>query len=353
MLARTTMRMRTSGPILPICSSLVLVACAADSAGLPSNQAPVPSSAEPSPSSEPPSITFAWPDGAAPTVTRQLAGLDERYINPGAIIESDGTLHMFANLFTAWPGRVRIQHLVSSDGAKWTLAAPEPAIDSQDVPLGGLGADVSTGFVTDNGTWVLIFETVSSLDPWVLGRATAPTPDGPWTIDSEPILEGGPEGTWDAGGLAWPSVVRTQNGYAMYYTATARPGGDGMIGLAESTDGVTWTKRDAPVLEPLAEWEGGSLDRPRVAMTPVGMVMVYAGADLTNRGLAWSSDGVSWRRDGDVPVITQDDFPVEGKAWDAALLNREGALIYYLEIGTASGSAGTQVYRAEAELPER
>jgi len=333
------------------CSCLVLSAC-----GGPGTASQIPSdavsaSASPATSESPPSVAFAWPDGAEPTVTRELAGLDERYINPGAVIEHDGQLHMFANLFTAWPGRVRVQHLVSSDGASWTLAALEPAIDSQDVPFGGLGADVSTGFVTDDGTWVLIFETVSSLDPWVLGRATAPSPDGPWTIDPEPILEGGPAGSWDAGGLSWPSVVRTEGGYAMYYTATAQPGGSGVIGLAESTDGLTWKKREAPVLEAQAEWEGGSLDRPRVAVTPAGMVMAYAGALLTDRGLAWSADGVAWARDGDAPAITQADFPVEGRAWDAALLYRDGELHYYLEIGTASGPDGTHIYRAVADLP--
>jgi predicted GH43/DUF377 family glycosyl hydrolase len=297
-------------------------------------------------------LTFAWPDGAAPVVTRKQAGSEERYINPGAVIEHDGQLHMFANVFTAWPGRVVVPHLVSGDGASWTLDPAEPVLDSNDVPLGGLGADVSTGYVADDGTWVLIFETVSSLDPWVLGRATAPAPEGPWTIEPEPILEGGPEGSWDGGGLAWPSVVRTADGYAMYYTAFDRPQGTGVIGLATSPDGGTWTKSQIPVLQAEREWEGGSLDRPRVAVTTVGRVMVYAGADLTDRGVAWSEDGVTWQRDGDAPVITQDDFPVEGRAWDAALLYRDGALHFYLEIGTASGTEGTQVYRAVAELPE-
>lgn len=40
-------------------------------------------------------------ENEAPVVTRELAGLDERYINPGAVIEQDGTLHMFANLFSS------------------------------------------------------------------------------------------------------------------------------------------------------------------------------------------------------------------------------------------------------------
>lgn len=340
------MIVRTSRLLL--LGSLVLPACtpAASTSGLP------PASDDSGSTTVAlPSVTFTWPDGADPTVTRHQAGTEERYINPGAVIEHDGRLHMFANVFTAWPGPVRVQHLVSSDGVSWTLDPAEPVIVSQDVPLGGEGADVSTGFVAEDGTWVLIFETVSSTDPWLLGRATAPAPEGPWTIDPAAILHGGDEGAWDDGGLNWPSVVRTEHGYAMYYTALERPRGKGVIGLAESSDGITWTKRDAPVLEATRDWEGGSLDRPRVAITPAGMVIVYAGADLTDRGLAWSQDGVTWQRDGDAPAITQDDFPVDGRAWDAALVYREGALHYYLEIGTASGLEGTHIYRAVAELP--
>lgn len=79
--------------------------------------------------------------------------------------------------------------------------------------------------------------------------------------------------------------------------------------------------------------------------------MVYAAGRLTDRGLAWSDDGVSWRRDGNAPVIVEDDDPIEGRAWDAALHYREGHLSYYLEIGTASGTAGTQIYLATAAIP--
>jgi hypothetical protein len=78
--------------------------------------------------------------------------------------------------------------------------------------------------------------------------------------------------------------------------------------------------------------------------------MVYSGALLTSRGVAFSGDGVTWRRDGDAPAITDDDFPVDGGAWDAALIHRDGELTYYLEIGFATAS-GTQVYRATAQLP--
>jgi hypothetical protein len=60
---------------------------------------------------------------------------------------------------------------------------------------------------------------------------------------------------------------------------------------------------------------------------------------------------VTWVRDGETPAITDDDFPVDGHAWDAALTYRDGVLTYYLEIGIATQAVGTEVYRATAELP--
>lgn len=333
--------------------AIALGACAGGSAQ-PSPSAPASAEASPEPTLEPTpapgSVSFSF-GSDQPVVTRALTGIDEAYINPGAIIEHDGTFHMFANVFTGWPGRVLVAHLTSTDGLGWTLAQEAPALDSDDVPFGTAGADVSTGFVADDGTWVLIFETVTSLDPWLLGRATAPSPDGPWTIDPAPILEPGPAGTWDAGGLSWPSVVRTSDGFAMYYTATDVPRGDGVIAMASSPDGVSWTKADEPVLVASAEWEQGRLDRARVVATDAGYLMVYSGSDLTDRGVAFSSDGVSWTRDGELPAITRDDFPVDGRCWDAALLNIDGTLHYYLEIGVVSASRGTQVYLATAALP--
>ena len=80
--------------------------------------------------------------------------------------------------------------------------------------------------------------------------------------------------------------------------------------------------------------------------------MVYAGGQLTDRGLAWSEDGISWERDGNLPVITRDGYPINGNAWDAALVYRDGALEYYLEIGSASGAnPSTDVFLATAAVP--
>ena len=339
-----------------VAAASLVMACASPSASIPvvpsgsPSMAPRPS-ATPAPS-EPaaPSIKFAWPDGDRPTVTRALTGIAEAYINPGAVIDDGERLHMFANVFTNWPGLVQVSHLVSDDGAEWSLAAEGPVLTSEDVPFARPGVDVSTGFIAPDGRWVLVFETVNGASPWEIGLATAPGPDGPWSIGSEPVLAGS-AGDYDAGGLAWPSVVPTADGFAMYYSTFETDRRAGVIARATSVDGLAWTKDPEPVLSPETTWEGRGLDRPRVAPIPDGFVMVYTGARLDHRGTAFSTDGVTWVRDGETAAITDADFPVDGHAWDAALTYRDGVLTYFLEIGIATQAIGTEVYRATAELP--
>jgi predicted GH43/DUF377 family glycosyl hydrolase len=285
-------------------------------------------------------LRFAFDE--EPVVTPETAGLTALYVNPGALIDLDGTLHMFPNVFSTWPGRVDVPHLTSTDGLTWTVDPDAAKLSSDDFPMANPGIDVSTGFVTDDGTWVLIFETVSTSTPWTIGRASAPSPQGPWTVDPEPVVEPGAAASWNAGGVHWPSVVRTEAGWSMYYAGFDTPqSGSGGIGLATSTDGITWAALADPVIVATETWEGRSMDRPRVVDTGNGLTMVYAGRDLTDRGLATSSDGLAWTKLPG-PVIERDHFPVSGRSWDAALAFRNGALEYFLEIGFET----TAVYRA-------
>jgi hypothetical protein len=293
-----------------------------------------------------PEVAERFEFGADAVVDTTLAGTSDLYINPGAVIDADGVLHMFPNLFSMWPGRVRVPHLTSVDGVAWTLDADAPPLDSEDVALADPGIDVSTGFIGDDGTWILVFETVSASKPWLLARATAPGPQGPWAVEEVPILTPGAAGTFDAGGLHWPSVARVGNRWAMFYAGFDQPqGGTGSIGVA-FWNGATWDKHPEPVLVATERWEGRSVDRPRVVATPEGLVMVYAGRDLTDRGIATSQDGLTWTKVPG-PNIEQSDFPVRQRAWDAALIHRAGRLEYFLEIG----SGRTQVYRATLAWP--
>lgn len=134
------------------------------------------------------------------------------------------------------------------------------------------------------------------------------------------MLVAGREGSWDAGQVTHPIVLKEDDGYRMYYTgfdADATP----RIGLATSQDGMTWTKYDNPAIPetPFAEsdpvlnrgaagdWDEDAAERDRVVKTPEGYVMVYRAA-VGNRsgrpfGLATSRDGVTWTKYRGNPIL--------------------------------------------------
>ena len=234
-----------------------------------------------------PSLTFAFTGDAVPAARGARRVMDES----GAVIEHEGELHMFANVFSQWPGHVAFPHLVSRDGATWTKAASSPAFTSDDIPYVESGADVSAGYVAADGTWVLVFEAVELSD--LRGSSAVPPPRAraAWTIDrADPPP--GPTGSWDSGGLQWPSVV----GPTRLPDVLHRPGSPRRarsIGLATSPDGSTWAKHEGPVLTAELDWERGQVDRPRVADTPRGLAMVYAGrlTDRSRRGPRTGSRG--------------------------------------------------------------
>ncbi len=341
---------------LPSIAALA-VAVAACGPAVPASTAPTfapptaPPTTGPSPSpTPPPAVTKRFEIEPDSVVDTALLGTSDLYVNPGAVIEVDGVLHMFANSFSKWPGRVRVPHLTSTDGIEWTLDAKAEALDTDAAdlfPMADPGIDVSTGYIDDDGTWVLLFQNVSNLRSWQVFRMTASSPRGPWTVGAAPVIETGVGAAFDATGAQWPSVVRIGDRWAAYYTGLSGPGrGNGRIGVAFSDDGVSWTKHPEPVLVPTEQWEQRSLDRPRVVSTPEGLVMLYTGLDLNRRGLATSTDGIAWTKVPG-PSIVQDDLPIQGSSWDAALLYRAGTLVYFLEIGNQT----TEIYRALLPWP--
>ena len=312
-------------------------------------------------------FTYYGLDPAIPIVPRgPSARWDGLYINPGGMLFHDGQFHMFRNGFKNWPGLVSVGYMTSPDGLTWTEVQEEPVFTSDQVPYveGSDGADVSSVLVLDDGTWVMYFHRVSSSNPGVIGRATAPSPTGPWEVDPEPVLEPGPEGAWDSFTLEWPNVVAAEGGFVMFYSGRESRNGQRMIGRATSEDGITWTKYDNPsttdelfaesdpVLTPEEDWTTDGVDRMRTQLTPEGWVMVYQGGALIKRGLAFSQDGIHWARHPENPVLELSDFPFSGTMWDTNLLYQDGVYYYFTEIGSM---AGTDIYLAIHEgeiMPE-
>ena len=272
-----------------------------------------------------------------------LDNWDGKYINPGAVLFHDGQFHMFRNGSVDRPGVVSVGHMVSNDGIGWT-AVPETAVfTSTQISYAQPGADVSSVLVLDDGTWVIYFHTINDAAPSVIGRATAPGPQGPWIPDSEPVLMPGTAGQWDDGHLSWPTVLKDGSTFVMFYGAENQIGNE-VIGRATSLDGISWTVDSAPVLQSSSEWEQRSINRPEVLQTADGWVMIYAGKGLNQRGLAFSPDGQNWTAFAGNPIIGLRDLPIRATTWDTALLYHEGTYFYYMEIGSL---LSTDIYLAQ------
>jgi hypothetical protein len=109
------------------------------------------------------------------------------------------------------------------------------------------------------------------------------------------------------------------NKYVMYYDGTT--GGTEALGLAVSADGITWEGYNAGLLPVLAGSGGaGDWDRTYVSRCTVikenddAYHMWYSGGDGRmdhGIGYAFSTDGISWSRDGANPIFYRDD----GAAW--------------------------------------
>lgn len=270
----------------------------------------------------------------------------ERYTNPGVVLEVGGTLHLLRNSFSRWPGASTIHHLTSTDGGTtWELAAPDPVLTNDDVPYADQIAFVTSAVIEDDGSWTAYLYTYDGpLDRAVIGRATAPGPGGPWTVDPEPVLEPGESGGWDGARLAEPSVLRGDDGYRMWFAGFETGGTVAAIGYATSLDGITWTKHDGPVLAGDEDWTLGSIAGPQVVPTADGYLMTFMSAAQRNFvvGVATSPDGIAWTVRPDNPVLDRDDT---GRAFFQSELFRTGGRTrFLLEIGTGNETTKLFLY---------
>ncbi len=131
--------------------------------------------------------------------------------------------------------------------------------------------------------------------------------------DLNPVLDTGKPGSWDAYYVIFPSVIKYNNIYHMWYVGSSRlewPDST-FIGYATSPDGIKWTKYAGnPVLKPGGEgaWEEEeSLFTHCVIHDGNLFHMWYAGVDDTwERGdinHAVSEDGINWKKDPNNPVL--------------------------------------------------
>jgi hypothetical protein len=276
----------------------------------------------------------------------------EQYTDPGAVVYHDGQFHMFRNGFLGWPAAVWVHHMVSEDGINWTQPSQEPVLTTEDVPFAEVAALASSVIVEDDGSWVMYFYTWNNDGPGEIGRATAPDAQGEWTVDPEPVLTSGDD--WDAVGVIAPQVLKTEDGYLMYYSGGSAEMRSS-IGLATSDDGISWEKSEAnPILEPSEAWEGNTVHQPRVVETEDGYLMAYRAWDGQRGGMAIgiarSEDGINWTRSANNPYLTMNMLPDFNAFWYTALEEVDGTLYLYLELTPRTNT--TDIYSFTADLEE-
>jgi len=210
----------------------------------------------------------------------------------------------------------RIGLATSLDGAHWTRHPDNPVLD---VGEPGSWDDLSVAFPAvhhDGDTYHLWYNARGE----TLALGYAASSDGiHWERHPDnPVLTGGDEGAWDHGAIGHPAIAVADGIFHLYYMA---PRPDPRLGLATSTDGVTWTKHpDNPVFTGLeGSWDAGGIKGTGVTAYEDRFELFYSareeGAEEPARyqvGHAWSHDGVQFQRTLDGPLLS----PGPEGAWD-------------------------------------
>lgn len=288
---------------------------------------------------------------------------DRSYNEPGAVIYYEGQFHMLRNGVPSWPAAGSQGYIVSDDGINWTAVSNDPVFTTADVPYAEVSVHAGSVVQDDDGTWVLFFYAYQNRDYTKdihIGRATAPDLAGPWTPDEAFILEPGSDGEWDDNALSMANVVRTENEWLLYYTATGT-GGYSKIGLATSPDGQTWTKYDdsATTEAPFAEsdpvlvgeradenntrWEYDRVEHPLVEYDGAQFTMIYKGSG--GLGVATSEDGRHWTKYDKNPVFQFSDTPTNSLVI-TRMVHVDDTYYLYFEGQRVRGGGQTTIYVA-------
>jgi len=307
------------------------------------------------------------------------ADWNDAFVVPGPVVKADGVFYMFYTGHT-WEGagvdRGHVGYITSPEGLDWSFGDEVPLFDAADLDWAGGAIYPSTAIITDDGTWVVWFSTV--LQPFAergkyIGRATAPGPDGPWSVDPDPVLGPGGEGTWFENGVMHASVVEVADGWRMYfdgYIDDLDSAMDRSIGMAMSTDVTTWEFYDDPTTDGIyadsdpvftsgqaGAWDGFRVRSPSVVATDGGFVMTYLSSwrletpgFRSDFGFATSDDGIDWLRAEQNPLIENDG--TYGFITDGTASRIDDDIVLYFDGAASVTAPSSTIYHLTAPLAD-
>ena len=297
-------------------------------------------------------------------------GVDEDAVMDPYILEYDGLYHMFYVSRAEPTSPLAISYATSEDGLVWDRFEGNPIFEAD-----GTGFDftsvLSPAVLVEDGTWMMYYAGLQNIGIAFgdgIGLATASDPTGTWERLDEPLITVGGVREWDANKIGVDAVFATDDGYMLYYTSNQ--GNSIAVGLATSTDGITWEKYDDPTTDdrkyvnsdPVfapserGNWDDGGVNNPAIRRTDDGFEMVYLG--FTNRpgvtaqffdnpfGYAYSEDGIHWTRYEGNPLWIS---PTEVAAANPSFFvtGESVYILYTLQEQTNRGPIGGRIDRAE------
>jgi predicted GH43/DUF377 family glycosyl hydrolase len=168
------------------------------------------------------------------------------------------------------------------------------------------------------------------------------------------VLTRGAQGEWDAIDVLNPSVIRQGDAYYNFFS-----GYDGRAwrtGLAVSGDGVAWRKEGQILSPDPGTWEGAAIAANGSAISDdSGILYYYQAGDPVRIGLARSSNGHQWLKNGPpvLPVGPYESWDERGVADPYVIRVGRGYYMFYLgmdrarrqRLGVAESQDGVRWYK--------
>ena len=239
--------------------------------------------------------SYSWRADPDPVLNRSRGGWDGvDALNPSVIAAPDGRLW---NFYSGFDGQTWHTGLATStDGHSWTKEGKILSPDPQTWEGNYIAANGSARLV--DGEYRYWYQA-GPMGQTRIGLARSAN-GRVWRKEPAPVLELGPRGAWDEVSVGDPDVILVDGTYYLYYLGQDRARRQ-RLGVARSSDGVTWTKlRSNPVLElgDAGRFDERGLGEPAV-WRQNGYWMLYTGRDKSEdrrMGLAYSRDGIRWQK---------------------------------------------------------
>lgn len=283
---------------------------------------------------------FEWKRWPHPVIPAVPGTWKETYTANADVVEWGDAYYMYYR--GTGQGHDRIGALTASrdrfDGEHWEEAVEGPVLD---VGAPGSYDDedlLDPSAAVANGTIYLYYSALGSTGEWI-GLATS-TDGIRFTKKDQPVMRG-----------RCPEIVYRDGRFYLYYVRDNAVGGYD-IHLAISDDGVSFADRKEPALSVggAEAWDGKTVTTPRIFYDRGLYYMIYAGDDRTKDdpsrfGLATSRDLTTWTKYEGNPIFRVSDDGWDNTAlWYGTVERIDGAYWMWYEASNAYDLRGTPYY---------